>query len=283
MLAESRLYSFLDQSSGHALHFLDGQRLIADLALIHELDQNGLNSLRDIVLSLQPLIALLKPSEGLGLYLDVEEPYLRFKLETNYDGYMRTLLLPHGVPSIPDKLTGIARISKLMPNQASPYNSAIELKRTPNSQITNLFLKHSYQTPGTTILSETSDQSLLVLQLPRPNVNKVELDEREDIDNYSKKFSQTLPDLFLKATSDQAVIQEYFEDHGLVYLGSRQVKFKCSCSKERMLLGISALAQNGGFDEVFEEHKNEIETRCDYCNSFYIVTRQQLKDFLKTY
>lgn len=280
MLPESRLYSFLDQKSGHALHFLEGQRLIADLALIHELDQKGTSCLRDIVLALQPLIALLKPAEGLGLYLDIEQPYIRFKLETNYDGFMRTLILPHGVASIPRRLNGIARISKLMPNQITPYNSAIELNNAESSEITNLFLKYTYQTPGTTILSENSDQSVLILQLPRPNVNKEEVLERDDIKNYIKRFDRDLPALFDQATTKQIVIQEFFESHGLLYLGSRQVKFKCSCSKERMLLGLSALAQNAGFDDVFENDQNELETRCDYCNSYYIVTRTQLKDFM---
>jgi molecular chaperone Hsp33 len=281
MLPESRLYSFLDPQTGHALHFLEGQRLIADLALIHELDQKGLNCLRDIVLALQPLICLLKPSEGLGLYLDIENPYLRFKLETNYDGFMRTLLLPHGVASIPSVLNGIARISKVMPNQSTPYNSAIELKETPTSQITNLLLKYTYQTPGTTILSESSDQSLLILQLPRPNVNKEEALERQNIEEYSQKFTNEISQLFSKSSTDQAVIQKHFENQGLLYLGSRQVKFKCSCSKERMLLGVSALARSNGVDEIFENDKNEIETRCDYCNSYYIVTRDQLTEFIK--
>lgn len=273
MLTESRLYSFLHHQSGHALHFLEGQRLISDLSLITELKGESFYYLRDAVLSLQPLIAMLKPGEGLGLYIDLEEPYLRFKLETNHDGLMRTLILPAELESFPETLNGIARISKLMPGQTQPYNSAIELINTLGREITNLLLAESYQTPGVLHVSEESDQSVLYIQLPRPNVNKEEAVERASVRELFEDIKPHIDKLFAKHSTDQATIQGLLEGLGFHFLSSRQVKFKCSCTFERMLMGIQALVRGQGIDEVFEGGKDTLEAKCDYCQSYYLISR----------
>ena len=66
MLNKSRLISFIDQKNEFTLHFVEGQKLVEDLALIHELKGNGFAYFRDSVLSFIPLITLLKVGENLG-------------------------------------------------------------------------------------------------------------------------------------------------------------------------------------------------------------------------
>ncbi len=81
MLLDSRLYSFIDQTEGFTIHFLEGQKLIHDIALVHHVVGEGFHFFRDIVLSTQLLLAYLKPGEGLGIYLDSNEPFLKYKIE----------------------------------------------------------------------------------------------------------------------------------------------------------------------------------------------------------
>lgn len=282
MLPESRLYSFLDQDSSYGIQFLEGQKLIQEMALIHNLNSSGFNALRDMLLSAQPLISLLKPGEGLGLYLDNEDPYVRFKLETNYEGALRTLLLPETLESFPEYFNGIARLTKLSPNSLQPYNSSIELKQTPSKSIINKILAESYQIPGSIELADNVDQAVMILQFPRPNVDKEELEERPSPNEYWLKMKSIIFDLFKKQTTDEAEIQSHFSQHGLLFLGSRQVKFQCSCSKERMVMGVAGLIHSEGYESVFGEGKNELEAKCDYCKSFYDITRQDVENhFLK--
>jgi molecular chaperone Hsp33 len=275
MLPDSRLYSFLSSDSEHALHFLEGQRLIYDLALISSVKGTSFSFLRDTILSLQPLIALLKTGEGLGLYLDIDSPYLRFKLETNFDGYMRTMLMPDELTEFPAQLTGVARVSKLMPGSSQPYNSAIELSHTPAREVTNVILSETYQTPGHIEVSKTSDQSALFIQLPRPNVNREEVVERAKlIDVIARKaLVELVQSIFAKSSTSQEEIQQAFEQKGYLFLGSRQVKFKCSCSFERMIIGISSLVRTQGIDNIFGLGIDSIETKCDYCNTQYRIKR----------
>jgi molecular chaperone Hsp33 len=41
MLATSRLYSFLDHKNGFNINFLEGQKLIHDLVLLHPMQGQG--------------------------------------------------------------------------------------------------------------------------------------------------------------------------------------------------------------------------------------------------
>ena len=104
---------------------------------IHELKDKGFSYLRDLVLSTQPMISLLKPNEGFGIYLDSEEPYFRWKIETNWNGNMRTLLAPEDFNIIPSKVNGVCRLVKIPPNNQKPYTSLIELKQNKFNEIIN--------------------------------------------------------------------------------------------------------------------------------------------------
>ena len=59
---DSYLYTFVDEAREFALYFLEGQRLIQDLALLHPIRRAGFAYFRDVVLSVQPMIALLGSS-----------------------------------------------------------------------------------------------------------------------------------------------------------------------------------------------------------------------------
>jgi molecular chaperone Hsp33 len=281
LLPESRLYSFIDQDTDIAVHFLEGQKLIYDLALIHDLRNETFAHLRGSILSLQPMIAMLKPGEGLGLYLDIDEPFVRFKLETNFDGLMRTLLLPEDGTGFPALLNGIARITKLQPNKSEPYNSAVSLDNLPADEVANLFLRESYQTPGHVIVSPIVDQSVMILHLPKVKTNKDEVIERPSLEFQVQRLNKAFQYLFESNTTEQQVIVDEMAKHNLLFLGSRQVKFECSCSRERMCLGVQSLALSTGIEDLFPNGELEIETRCDYCKNKYVFTKSDIEIALK--
>ena len=49
-IPESRLYTFMDETREFALTFLEGQRLIHDLALLHAIQGPGFAYFRDVLL-----------------------------------------------------------------------------------------------------------------------------------------------------------------------------------------------------------------------------------------
>jgi len=273
MLHESRLYSFIDNNNGFTLHFLEGQKLIHDLAMINNIKGKGFAYFRDSILTAQQMISYLKPGEGLGFFIDSEKPYFRLKVEMNEAGSMRTLLLPEAFNEFPETIHGTCRLSKVFPNNPQPYTSILELENTGMHEVVEKVLKDSYQIPASIKISESSDQSILLMKLPSKNVDKESIDKGLTSEQYWDTLKEVSNKLFDAGEMEQVNIQKAYEEKGLTYLGSKEIKFKCSCSHDRMLQGVVSICLSSGVDNIFDNGKEEIETKCDYCKSFYQIAR----------
>lgn len=275
MLSESRLYSFIDQKDGFTLHFLEGQKLIQDLAIIHSNRGAGFSYFRDAILCIQLMISYLKPGEGLGVYIDSDEPYFRLKVEMSEQGQMRTLLIPEDFDQFPKSIKGRCRVVKTVPNETHAYTSIIDLDNVDFHEVMNRVLKESYQFNSEIFISEESDQSVMLMKLPSININNVQTDYRLSVIEYWNRIKSRMNDLFEKHTCDAAEIQAFVEATGLLYLGSREIKFKCHCSRERMVNGLRTLIRSSGIEHVFGEDESEIETKCDYCKTSYLISKSE--------
>lgn len=277
MLPESRLYSFIDNKNGFTVHFFEGQKLIHDLAMIHNLKGKGFAYFRDSILTSQHMVTFLKPGEGFGFFIDSDEPYFRLKLEFNYSGKMRTLLLPENFNLFPESITGICRLSKLFPNNSQPYNSIIELDKIGLNKVVSKVFSDSYQLNSDIKLSENSDQSAMIMKLPELNVNKEQIVQSLSLNEYWLTIQKEVNEIFDKSSTDQLEIQQSFEKLGLELLQSKEINFDCNCTQDRMLRGIAGLCASTPIDDIFEDD-SQIETRCDYCKTNYIITKDQVLD-----
>lgn len=269
------MYSFIDQKEGFTLHFLEGQKLIQDLAVIHTNSGAGFAYFRDAILSIQLMISYLKPGEGLGIYIDSEDPYFRLKVEMSDQGQMRTLLFPEEFNQFPQSIKGKCRVVKTIPNEAHPYTSIIDLDYVDFHQVVNNILRESYQLKSEIFLSDESDQSIMLLKLPSIDVDKIETNYNLSVTDYWNKVKTKALELFAKHTDNYETIQKHFEDLGLLYLGSKEIKFKCTCSRERMVKGIRTLIASNGINQVFAPDESEIETKCDYCKTSYLILKKE--------
>jgi len=274
-MKESRLYSFLENDLGFNLHVLDGSKLLKDLTQIHNIGPNALKYYKETVLSALHMITFLKPGESLGVYIDSEEPYFRFKVEMNHSGSMRTLLLPEEFESFPQTLSGVARISKIY-NQKQPYTSIVQMSSDPTSDILNNILKDSYQTNSKIYLDDNSEHAIMITKLPRKEIKKVVEDDLEisTIEEFKKNNSQLISDIFNTKKIELQELVERVEKENFLYLHSKEVKFDCPCSLDRMTQNLMTLNQKDK-EDVFDG-KDSIEVRCDYCNTIYDVKKALL-------
>jgi len=278
MLPESKVISFLDEKYGFSVRFLEGQRLIQDLALIHDVKKEGFSFFRELVLTSMHLINYLKRDEGFGLFIDSEEPYFRFKIEANEHGSMRTILFPEDLETFPETISATVRMSKISRKNPTPYTSIIKVKDLLASEIVDQILKESYQVEGKIYISEGSDQSFYMTKLPRKNVNK-----KVDEITYSEFWNmngQKILDILNEGHTDSTLIKNKMSELGFTFLQSKSIEFKCPCSREQMLTGVLSLIHSHTVDEIFED-KKEIETRCDYCKTYYIILRDEIESQLK--
>jgi molecular chaperone Hsp33 len=275
MLAESQLYTFLDRKHNFLIHFFEGQKLIQELILIHNIKGNGFSYFRDLVLSFQPMITLLKPHEGFGVYIDSETPYFRWKIETNWNGQMRTLMVPENLEITPTKISGVCRFTKIPPQNKKPYTSFIELKETPFDQVVNSILTKSFQMNCTIKTSEASDQSLMILDLPNENIDKQSLKDKISLNEYILLINKDIQKIFKSGFNDDKKIIHAFESLGISFINKREILFNCPCSKERMLLTLKNLwGQNK--TNFFKEDEKMIEMKCDYCKKYFCFSKEEI-------
>ncbi len=274
MLKPSRLYSFLDVKQGFALHFLDGQKLIHDLALIHGLTGQGFAYFRDTVLSALSLISFLRPGESLGIYVDSETPYCRLKIETSHTGRMRTLLLPENFSHFPMAISGVARVTKQFPSGKAPYTSVVQFEEMATNEVINKVLQTSYQANAEMVVSEAADQSFMLIKLPPVNVNVKTQSETVELAEYLKQHRSLFHSVFDERHNDVENIVKAFEQSSFGYLSSRLVEFYCPCSKERMMDNLRMM--NAKDPEALFAGEAQLEAKCDYCQKKYTITRAEL-------
>ena len=272
-LPESRLYTFIDEPREYALYFLEGQKLIQELALVHPIQGSGFAYFRETVLSVQPMIALLKGGEQIGFYLDSDKPDFRLKIETSHAGATRCMLLPEAFKEFPALMHGLVRVLKLFPNNRPPYESVIQIGGLALRQVVNRVLTDSYQVDCAIQISDVSDQSLMLHQLPM-------LEGRDESPDAVKERRDGIrckvETLFAKALTDPAEIASAFSAVGFRLLAHRPVRFECRCSRDRMLSHLVPIYQREG-ESLFDPGSETLEIRCEYCKSKYDYSRSELR------
>jgi len=273
-LPESRLYTFIDAPREFALYFLEGQKLIQDLALLSPLRRHGFACFRDVVLSVQPLIALLKHGEQFGFYLDASEPRFRLKIESGHNGATRCMVLPESLAAFPATVSGVVRLLKIFPSRV-PYESVLAVDGLPPAEIVNMVLDVSYQAHCVVVVAATSDQSLMLHQLPPSRSESYELSDAA-VAERRRGMTREVERLFALGLSAPPEIEAAFSGLGFRLLASRPVSFRCSCSQARMVSSLRLLRRRER-EELFDPGENELEAVCEYCKARYRVTRAELE------
>jgi len=275
-LPDSRLYTFLDDDREFALYFLEGQRLIHDLALLHAIHGPGFAYFRDAVLSVQPMISLIKRGEQFGFYIDSDDPYFRLKIETGHHGDTRCVLVPENFREFPAAMHGFVRVLKLFPHNRPPYESVLRADGLALREIVNRVLRDSYQVNSVVLLSDRSDQSVMLHQLPP-------LAGREDYE-YSHEATLARRDrirggieaLLARGLDDPERIREAFQALGWRPVAERPVQFRCTCSRDRMVHNVRLVYSREG-DALFDAGQSALEVVCEYCKTRYLIARRELR------
>ncbi|MDA3897964.1 MAG: Hsp33 family molecular chaperone HslO [Desulfobacteraceae bacterium] len=272
MLKQSHLYTFIDPGKKFALYFLEGQKLIHDLVLTHGLQQDSFAYFRSTVLSIQLIMGLLKHGEYFCYYIDSESPYFRLKIEMNTLGLMRGMIYADNLGPASDKISGQVRLVKFHPNAEMPYQSTISLTDVGINEILNQVLSKSYQVKSRVFVSEKSDQSFMLHQLPLSSN-----EEPSDLNEAFSNYITPIKEIMSKGITDQLSIIKAFKKIKFKFLARQPVEFKCGCSKKQMIDNVKKYA-NSGDDDLFTPDKKDIEVICEYCKTKYRITERDIRE-----
>jgi molecular chaperone Hsp33 len=274
-LPTSMLYTFIDEERQYALYFLEGQKLIHDLALRHGLMGPAFAGFRDVVLSVQPLIALLKRGENFGFYIDSDIPKFFVKIETGHHGATRCMMWPEGMSAFPSELNGKVRLQKLFPGERPSYESIVVASQDSARSLINQVLADSYQVNSALEVAQKSDQSVLLHLLPPlPGTDEYDY-SLEAVRERRRGIQDGLHGIFARALTSGEEITEAFTGIGFRLLAQREVFFQCACSRDRMLENVRLVRKNETQD-LFDPGENELHITCEYCKAEYRIHRDEL-------
>ena len=267
-MEKSFQYSFLNNLNGFTLSLIKGKYLIKDIEKIHNIGPHAREFYQKTILSSLQMVNFLKPTESLGFYIDSESPYYRFKVEMSAEGSMRTLLLPEDFSDFPTHFSGKCRVHKTIRGK-SPYTSVLEFENEQLDEIINQVMEQSYQTQSRIIMSADNESSLMITLLPPTNIDSTyeELEPLE-IPKIRTKYRDIFHEL-LNLDLSTKELENKLEPAGFNFIGSKQVKFHCPCSKDRMIENLLTLGDEDR-EHIFKEN-NPVEIRCDYCNTIYQI------------
>lgn len=103
----------------------------------------------------------------------------------------------------------------------------------------------------------------------------------EFVINELEKNIAALPQLshFIEEGNDaEAIVKQLVPENSLQILETMPVQFKCTCSKERMLLAIKGLGE-AEINSMIEEDRGA-EVTCHFCNEVYDMTEEELQNLL---
>ena len=274
MLPESRIYTCVDAPRKYAVHFLEGQKLVQDMALMHHLNGSGFAFFRNICLTVKPMLCLLKQGEYFGFYLDSEEPYFRLKIELTAGGAIRAMMLPEDFQEYPETVSGTLRLNKYSAKLKSPYQSVLEIQNQPLEKLSDQILLYSYQMTGSVVVSESSDQSILVLKLPGHG-SLEEDNSQEDVMEMQPDQKKIFHEMLSRGETSSEALKEIFINNGFDLLAQREVFFRCNCSRKRMIQNLHLYQQNDP-DPLFDENQTSLNVTCEYCKKEYQITAEDL-------
>lgn len=108
----------------------------------------------------------------------------------------------------------------------------------------------------------------LIIQV-MPDATEEDIKETEKVVSNLKPISE----LVSQGQTASQVIENLFEDAKVLL--EKDVFFKCDCSRERMLNGLSTLDKEDILEMI--QDKETIETVCNFCNEKYYFTTKDLK------
>lgn len=161
-----------------------------------------------------------------------------------------------------------------------PYNGQVHLVSGEIAEDLTYYYATSEQVPSSVGLGVLLDRENYVKQAGGFIIQVMPFAEDAVIDKVeeSLKHMHSVTDLFEQGMTPEDIIQHILGDLDVEILDRIPTKYACNCSKERVA---KAIASIGRADlQAMIDDGEKIETNCQFCNSHYYFTTEELKAFL---
>ena len=173
--------------------------------------------------------------------------------------------------------SGFLRVTKDM-NLRSDFVGTVDLVSGEIAEDFAYYFSVSEQTPSAVSLGVLVDTDNTVISSGGLIIQLMPGHTEEDILATEKALESLKPvsDLIKDGETAESMILGLYDDAKV--LDTRDVRFKCDCSRDRMMNGLATLKKEDILEMI--EDNEEVETVCNFCNEKYIFTVDDLKEII---
>lgn len=162
-----------------------------------------------------------------------------------------------------------------------PYASQVPLGTSEVAEDLTYYFASSEQVPSAVALGVLMSKDNTVKQAGGFIVQLMPFADEETIEALENKIAKitSVTDMLEKGMSPEDILQEVLGDLGVEFTDKLDTGFKCDCSKEKVVKALASLSKKD-LEEIINEGEG-IEVKCDFCNTDYHFSIEELKGLVK--
>jgi len=165
----------------------------------------------------------------------------------------------------------------ITPDKGQRYQGIISLEGDSIANCLENYFQQSEQLQTRVWLTTEPGHSasgLLIQVLPQAQ------EAVQDVDGWDRicQLSDTLSNEELSRLQNEDILHRLYHEEVVRVFPASDVQFKCSCSAYRTLQAIVSMGKEE-MEEIFSEQP-QITVRCEFCNSGYEVTQDDINEYL---
>lgn len=164
-----------------------------------------------------------------------------------------------------------------------PYSSQVPLSTSEVAEDLTYYFASSEQVPSAVGLGVLMAKDNTVRQAGGFIVQLMPFAEEEVIAKLEQRISQihSVTDMLEKGMTPEDILKEVMGDMDVQFTDKIDTGFACNCSKERIVKVLAGIGKKD-MDSIINDGK-EVEVKCDFCNTSYKFSVEELKTLRKQF
>lgn len=164
-----------------------------------------------------------------------------------------------------------------------PYSSQVPLGTSEVAEDLTYYFATSEQVPSAVGLGVLMSKDNTVRQAGGFIVQLMPFAEDDVVDKLEKRISNitSVTDMLEKGMTPEDILKEVMGDMEVEFTDKIETGFQCNCNREKIVKVLSGINKKD-LDEIINDGK-EIEVKCDFCNTAYKFSVEELKTLRKQY
>ena len=163
-----------------------------------------------------------------------------------------------------------------------PYVGQCQLQTGEIAEDLTYYFATSEQVPSAVGLGVLVDKDQSVKEAGGFIIQLMPFTSDEVVDKLEEKIQNiaSVTEMMEKGMTPEEILEEILGDFGVEITDTIETGFKCDCSKEKIARAISTLSKKD-LDSIINDGE-EIEVKCQFCNSAYKFSIDDLKEIRKS-